>query len=179
MSFKKLFRQIHYWGALLCAIPLIIVTVTGVLLLLKKDIAWIQPPTVKAEIGKPHISFDEILASINTVPEAATAQWSDIDRLDVRPGKGVIKARLKNNWEVQINPKDGMVMRVAFRRSDVIESIHDGTFFHNKAKLSVFLPAAIILLTLWMTGIYLFIITEKGKYNSRKKQRARKKALSK
>lgn len=178
MSFKKLFRQIHYWGALLCAIPLIIVIVTGVLLLLKKDVAWIQPPTVKTTIERPHLSFDEILASVNTVPEVSPVQWSDIDRLDVRPSKGVIKARLKNNWEVQINPKDGTVMSVAFRRSDVIESIHDGTFFHDKAKLSVFLPAAIVLLVLWMTGMYLFIITEISKYNSRKKQRARQKALT-
>jgi len=152
--------------------------VTGGLLLLKKDIAWIQPPTVKAEVGKPHISFDEILEAIHTVPEAATAQWNDIDRLDVRPGKGVIKVRLKNNWEVQLNPKDGTVMSVAFRRSDVIESIHDGTFFHKKAKLSVFLPAAIVLLVLWMTGMYLFIITEISKYKSRKKQRERQKALT-
>ncbi len=132
MSFKKLFRQIHYWGALLCAIPLIIVISTGVLLLLKKDIDWIQPPTVKAETGQPQISFDRILASVNTVPEGKDAKWSDIDRLDVRPSKGVIKARLKNSWEVQINPKNGVVMSVAFRRSDIIEAIHDGSFFHEK-----------------------------------------------
>lgn len=178
MSLKKLFRQVHYWGALLCAVPLIIVIVSGVFLLLKKDFAWIQPPTIKAEVGKPQIDFDAILKAINTVPEAGEVQWSDIDRLDVRPNKGVIKARLKNNWEVQINPNDGTVMNVAFRRSDVIESIHDGTFFHSKAKLSVFLPAAVVLLVLWMTGFYLFIITEIGKYNSRKKQRERKKALA-
>jgi len=175
---KKLFRQLHYWGALTCAIPLLIVIATGVLLLLKKDIAWIQPPTVKAEQGAPTLTFEQILTAVNTVPEANVATWKDIDRLDVRPNKGVIKARLKNNWEVQLNPKTGEVTSVSYRRSDIIESIHDGTFFHKQVKLGLFLPAAIILLVLWITGIYLFIITEKGKYNSRKKQRARLQAAS-
>lgn len=41
--------------------------------------------------------------------------------------------------------------------SDFIESLHDGSFFAGDiSKLGVFLPAAIGLLILWLSGIYMF-----------------------
>ena len=40
----------------------------------------------------------------------------DIDRLDVRPGKGMLKVRCKNSWEVQIDANSGKVLQVAYRR---------------------------------------------------------------
>ena len=52
-------------------------------------------------------------------------------------------------WEVQLNADTGEVLHTAIRRSDVIESIHDGSWFHESFKLWVFLPAGIILAILW------------------------------
>jgi hypothetical protein len=40
----------------------------------------------------------------------------------------------------------------------MIEAIHDGSWFHDAAKLWIFLPAAFVLLLLWLTGIYLFFL---------------------
>ena len=76
----------------------------------------------------------------------------------MRPGKGIIKVRGKNNWEIQIDGNTGQVLQVAIRRSDLIESIHDGSFFHESFKLWVFLPSAVILAVMWGTGIYLFLL---------------------
>jgi len=149
-------RQIHNWGSILIAVPLCIVLVTGVLLLLKKDFDWIQPPTVKGEQKGISIGFDQILAAARTVPEADIGTWADVDRLDVRPGKGMVKVRAKNRWEIQIDSNTGALLQVAYRRSDVIESIHDGSFFSDYAKLWVFLPSALVLLGLWFTGMVLF-----------------------
>ena len=42
------------------------------------------------------------------------------------------------------------------RRSDFIESIHDGSFFGDYAKLWVFLPSALMVVGLWVTGMVLF-----------------------
>ncbi len=50
------------------------------------------------------------------------------------------------------------MLQVAYRRSDLIESIHDGSFFHDRAKLWVFLPAGLILIGLWVTGVYLWLL---------------------
>ena len=47
---------------------------------------------------------------------------------------------------------------MAYRRSDLIESLHDGSWFHDRAKLWVFLPTAAVVLMLWGTGIYLFFL---------------------
>ena len=84
--------------------------------------------------------------------------WSDIDRLDVRPKDGVIKVTSKNRYEVQLDFHTGEVVQVAYRRSDLIESIHDGSFFSDTAKLYVFLPVAIVVLSLWVTGVYLWVL---------------------
>lgn len=86
--------------------------------------------------------------------------WKDVDRLDVRPEKGILKVRGINRWEVQIDTHTGKVLQVAYRRSDLIESIHDGTFFHENMKLWIFLPAALTLFIFWLTGIYMFILPQ-------------------
>ena len=40
----------------------------------------------------------------------------------------------------------------------IIESIHDGSFFSEVVKYGWFLPSGILLLTLSLTGIYMFFI---------------------
>ena len=158
MKLSRLNRLIHRWGSVLIAVPLLVVIVTGVVLQLKKESAWVQPPTQTGTGDHPVLSFDQILAATQTVPEAAVNSWDDIDRLDVRPGKGMLKVRCSNRWEVQLDATTGDVLQVAFRRSDLIESIHDGSFFHENVKLWIFLPASVVLLALWVTGIYLFLL---------------------
>ena len=67
--------------------------------------------------------------------------WDDVNRLDVRPGRGVVKAWLMNGYEVQVDLGTGRVLQTAYRRSDLIESIHDGSFFAGDwTKLGLFLP---------------------------------------
>ena len=48
------------------------------------------------------------------------------------------------------------VLSLEYRRSDLFEQIHDGSFFADWVKTFIFLPAGIILLVLWLTGIWLF-----------------------
>ncbi|MDC0049707.1 PepSY domain-containing protein [Verrucomicrobia bacterium] len=157
MKPAKFNRVFHRWASLVIALPLLLVIGTGVLLLLKKDVAWIQPSTQPGSTKELGISFEQILASARTVPEAGIESWDDIDRLDVRPSKGMLKVRANNRWEIQLDAANGEVLQVAYRRSDFIESLHDGSFFHDKVKLFVFLPSAGVLLLLWVTGIYLFV----------------------
>jgi uncharacterized iron-regulated membrane protein len=159
IKWQKLHRKTHYWGAILCALPIVIVLSTGLLLQVKKQFTWIQPTTIKTESRTPRLSFEDILTISKSIPEANITEWRDIERLDVRPSKGVIKVRSKNDWEVQLDQGSGAVLAVNYRRSDIIESIHDGSFFSDSAKLYIFLPAAIILLWLLISGLYLFFKT--------------------
>jgi len=170
MKLSKLNRDIHRWGSILVAIPVAVVIVTGVILQIKKESAWIQPRTQKGSTTEVSLSFEKILAAARNIPETKVSGWDDIDRLDVRPGKGMVKVRCKNQWEIQLDAKTGNVLQVAYRRSDLIESIHDGSFFHDRVKLWVFLPSAVVLGVLWLTGIYLFFLPYYAKWNKRRKQ---------
>jgi hypothetical protein len=80
----------------------------------------------------------------------------------------MLKVRAKNRWEIQIDTSSGEILQVALRRSDVIEGLHDGSFFSENAKLWIFLPAALILVFLWLTGLYLFLFPYTLKRKKRK-----------
>ncbi len=68
------------------------------------------------------------------------------------------KVWLNNGWEVQVDLGTGRVLQSAFRRSDTIESLHDGSFFGGEiGALGVFLPTGIALLLMWLTGMWMFI----------------------
>ena len=69
-----------------------------------------------------------------------------------------MKVRAKNRWEIQIELERGTILKTAYRRSDIIEQLHDGSWFHDAAKLWVFLPSGVIVLILWLSGMYLFFV---------------------
>ena len=158
MKLSKLSRVLHRWGSLIALLPITIIIVSGIVLQLKKVSPYIQPPTQRGAGIEPAIGFERILKVARSVPEAEIESWEDIDRLDVRPGKGVVKVRGKNRYEVQIDTETAEILHVAVRRSDLIESIHDGSYFNDHFKLWVFLPAGIVLAMLVITGIYLFLL---------------------
>ena len=143
---------------MIALLPITIIIFSGIVLQLKKVSPYVQPPTQSGAGTEPAIGFDRILEVVKTVPEAEIESWEDVDRLDVRPSKGVVKVRCKNRYEVQIDTETAQILHVAFRRSDLIESIHDGSYFNEHFKLWVFLPAGIVLAALLITGVHLFLL---------------------
>ena len=136
--------------------------------LLKKDVDWIQPSTqVGSKSNMPTLSFDQILETAKKSTKAQINSWSDIDRLDVRIEKGIVKVRARNRWEVQIDTYSGKILNEALRRSDLIENIHDGSWFNDFVKKWIFLPSGFILLILWLTGVYLVLLPYFKKWQRR------------
>lgn len=162
-------RKIHRWGGALIALPFLLVLITGLILQVKKEVDWVQPPSQTGVSTIPTVSFDDILSASKTVPEAKIQSWEDVDRLDVRPDKGIVKVRADNRWEIQIDTETSEVLQVAYRRSELLESLHDGSWFHNSAKLWIFLPSGIVVTVLWITGIYLFFLPYFAKRKNRKR----------
>jgi uncharacterized iron-regulated membrane protein len=158
VKFNILNRKIHYWLSIVVALPILVVIVSGLFLQTKKHFDWIQPTELRGASQTPMISLPEVLEISKAVAQAEIETWDDINRVDVRPSRGMLKVWAKNNWEIQIDAETGAVLQTAYRRSDIIESIHDGSFFTETVKMWIFLPAGIILLLLWLTGIYLFIL---------------------
>jgi uncharacterized iron-regulated membrane protein len=151
-------RKGHRWGAIVVALPFLLVLVTGILLLLKKHWAWVQPPTQRGTGKVPAVSWEQILDAARSAAQAEIHGWDDVARLDVQPRRGLVKVQARSSWEVQVDLATAEVLQVAYRRSDLIESLHDGSWFHDQVKLGVFLPVALVVFGLWLTGMYLFFL---------------------
>jgi hypothetical protein len=158
MTPPRLSRKLHRIGVAVAAQPIQVVVVSGLFLQVKKQFTWIQPPTQGASGGELALDFAESLSIVSEIPEMEVSSWDDVARIDVRPGTGLLKVRSNNRWEAQLDGATGDVLQVAYRRSDFFEELHDGSWFHNKVKLWLFLPAGLVLFMLWLTGVYLFLL---------------------
>ena len=157
MHFNVLNRKVHYWASAIVAIPLFIIICTGVVLQLKKHWSWVQPPEQRGSVKAPVIELSQVLEILKAEPSLNVSSWDDVNRLDVRPDKGVVKAWLRSDLEAQIDLGTGEILQIWVRRSDWIESIHDGSIFGDVVKLGVFFPTALTLLLLWLGGMWMWL----------------------
>lgn len=149
-----------YLGIFLCII-VVVSAITGILLSYKKQVDWIQPPTQKgtAKSLSEWLPLDQLGEKALIAFQAAqpTEQNPKIDRIDVRPSKGIAKVLLKDNWwEVQINGQTGDILSIQKRHSDWIEAIHDGSIISEIFKLISMNILGFGLLLLSMTGLWLW-----------------------
>jgi len=172
MKFSKINRSTHNWLSIFVVLPVLLIMVTGILLVLKKDFEWIQPPTHKGQSKDiPNMSMTDVFNVVTTTPEARGLKWDQFERIEFKPSKGIMKFVTPDAWEIQVDPSTGEVLSVMKRRSDIIESLHDGNFFGSSMKYFLSLPTAIILIILSLTGVYMF-------FHPILKKRARKKQKS-
>lgn len=159
-SLRK-FRVWHRLTGLILAIIVIISALTGILLALKKDIDTLQPPTQKG-VSKDLSTWK----SIAELSEIATLEFhkthpaeteNKIDKIDVRPSKGIAKVLFKKGyWEVQIDGSSGEVLSIKRRHSDWIEQLHDGSIISDGFKLVSMNTLGFGLLFMTITGIWLW-----------------------
>ncbi len=153
------FRKWHRNVSLLIALPILITLSTGVLLMLRGQFSYIQPPSLAGEqpLVAPAISAEQALQTLQGIPEAEVKDWKDVSSLIFSPAKGTYQARLQNDYLVQIDAQNGQVLDVAVRRTNLLIELHQGSFFHKKVMLWIFFPAGVGLWFLWLSGMYLVI----------------------
>jgi hypothetical protein len=157
MKFNLANRRTHYWLTPFLAIPILIITASGLLLQIKKQWNWVQPAEMKGSSDVPSIPFESMLDNVKKIKGFESATWKDIKRIDIRPKKGIAKLSMNSDIEIQMDTDTGEVLQTAIRRSDWIESLHDGSYFGGDwTKLGIFLPAGVCLLLLWLTGLWMF-----------------------
>ncbi|HEY0157071.1 MAG TPA: PepSY domain-containing protein [Thermoanaerobaculia bacterium] len=172
MRFNLLNRKIHYWATVFVALPVLVVICSGLLLQMKKHFDWVQPEEKRGTGTAPAVGLEQILASAKSGSGLEVRGWEDVNRIDVRPSKGMAKVWLQSGWEVQVDLGTGRVLQTAYRRSDLIESIHDGSVFGGEwTKLGIFFPAGIVMLVMWLTGLWMFLVPLAAKRRRRKQQR--------
>jgi uncharacterized iron-regulated membrane protein len=157
-------RKVHHWVSFAAALPLLVMITSGILLQMKKQWDFVQPPEQRGTGTVPAVDFNRIMTSLQSVPSLGVKGWEDVDRVDLRPGRGLAKVTLLSRWEAQIDLGTGRVLQTAYRRSDLIESIHDGSFLAGDwTKLGLFLPAGLVLLVLWLSGVWMVWVQFSGK----------------
>ncbi len=136
-SLRK-FRYLHKVVGLTLALFLIVNGLTGVLLGWKKNSSTLQPPTISGSSQNVYQwkSFHEISTAAVQAMEARGNSGNNIDRMDVRPDKGIVKVLFhKGYWEVQVDAATADILSISQRHSDWIEHIHDGSIFSDLFKL--------------------------------------------
>lgn len=146
----------------------------GLLLLVKKEFEWIQPATVMSEHrgAMPTQTIAELFETAQSIPELEITHWRQLARVDFKPNKGVAKFVAPNQWEAQVDVTTGELLQLAYRRSDFIERLHDGSYFGDWVKLYVFVPTGIIMLALWFSGGFLFFYTRMKRWQKSRRRQA-------
>jgi len=155
------FRKIHKVIGLTIAILLVISAATGIFLGLKKEFDFIQPPTLKGQSDqlsdwRPISELAEVAAKAfhKAHPDHSN---TGIDRMDVRPSKGIVKVLFEKGWwEVQVDGSTAEVLSIKRRNSDWIEQLHDGSIISDGFKLVSMNVLGIGLLVMIFTGWFLW-----------------------
>ena len=182
MTFFRLLWEVHKWIGITAGIVLLLSTVTGFLLLIKKDYDWIQPSSMQGTPGTPEerIGFAAIYDTVfnhrsQEFPDGFPAfrTHEDIERFDIRPDKNLVKIRSHNDfYELQLDFTTGEVLSYKKRWSDIFEQLHDGqliaAWWHDLA-----MPIIAVAFALMVFTGYLIWLWPKYVKRRNKKRRAR------
>lgn len=152
--------EMHKWIGIVSALILLNVSITGLLLLEKKKVAWLQPPT---QTGAPGTATDfitvaQLFQEVSQLQHPDFQDASAIDRVDLRPANRVFKVRSKHNHaEIQVDAVNGRILSIATRRSDLLEALHDGNWFGSWMHALVMPLAAVANILLVITGLSLWL----------------------
>jgi hypothetical protein len=163
----RVLRWIHRKIAVALFIFFFIVSVTGILLGIKKHTGLLAPTQkgVSSDLAAwlPVDSLQKLAVAYLRDSVSSTLS-TEIDRIDIRPGKGVVKFIFVGHYNsLQLDGTNGRLMLIEKRKSDFIENIHDGSILDKvfgtsdeqiKVSYTVIMGTSLLLLVL--TGFWLW-----------------------
>ena len=170
----RVFRTIwlvHRWLGVTAGLVLLLTSITGFLLLVKKDYSWLQPTPMTCEEGpveelQPLSKVYEAVFALN-LPQFRGEE--DILRIDFRPEKRLHKVISRHDdCEVQVCAISLKTSGPNERRSDWLERLHDGSWLGDFAHDRVMPIVALILLFLASSGYVMWLYP---KWKKLRKQR--------
>jgi uncharacterized iron-regulated membrane protein len=167
---QSFWRHWHRWVSLLIAIPLLLTVATGVLLMTRGFNTWMQPVYPESSSPELKVTFEQILAAAQSVPEAKIHSWNDISQIDIRPGKGQIRVRGKfDHWEVSVDSATGAMLQAGKRRVSFFTALHEGAYFGSFVRYGIFFPSAFGTLFLIVSGLFMFFQPFLRKYRQNRR----------
>lgn len=129
----RVFRKVHRTTGVFLFVFYFLIAITGFLLGIKKHSGGIILPKTQSGSSTKLVDFISLDSLQNNAQKEIKlflkeSKPSQIDRIDIRPEKGIVKFTFKSNfYEVQLDGATGSLLQIDLRRSDVIEKIHDGS----------------------------------------------------
>jgi len=166
----KLFRKIHRTTGALLFLFFFIVALSGLFLGWKKHSGGMI--LAKSYQGTSTDMKDWLPMDVLTLKAIESARASisvdispAIDRMDVRPDKGMVKfIFVEGYWGLQLDATTGNLLHVERRRSDFIENVHDGSILDyltgttdEQIKLVYTSIMGLALLSFTITGFWLWL----------------------
>lgn len=160
-SLRRL-RAIHKWFGIPLIVFFLLIGITSILLAWKKK-AELLPPTLETKIEQGEWISPAEMVSIAESEMAKIGESTEVDRIDIRPDKGVAKVTFKTHFtEVQLDGLSGEVLSIETRHSDWIEKVHDGSIVDfylqgdEAAKLTYSTLTSLGLILMSVSGFYLW-----------------------
>lgn len=148
----------HLWLGILTAGVVVLISLTGILLNHKRPLGLM--PDVPHE---PTGSFENALSLAELAGRAEAAVAPDvaaagIDRMDVRPGDGLVKVRFNDRavMEVTLDLNSGAVLYVGERNDVFLEKLHSGEIFGD-GWILLSDAAAVGLILLLISGYWIWL----------------------
>lgn len=165
MHYRKLvdslrkFRVWHRFIGTTVALFVVVSAATGILLGWKKNVDLLQPAErqgTTSELDK-WASLQTIVASATQAMDSVRGYSATVDKLDVRPGKGIVKVLFKEGyWEVQVDGVTAKPLSVSRRHSDWLEKVHDGSIIDDIFKIGYTNMLGLGLFILSLSGLWLW-----------------------
>lgn len=161
------YRKLHRWIASVLFAFFLLISVSGLLLAWKKNTGgYLLAKTYEGSSTNlaAWLPLDSLRNNAVTALHAEISPELDaeIDRMDVRPDKGMVKVTFRNHyWAVQLDGATGNILHLERRRADFIEHLHDGSlldrltgFTGMKLTYSTIMGLSLLLLTI--SGFWLW-----------------------
>jgi uncharacterized iron-regulated membrane protein len=160
----RVFRKIHRTTGVFLFAFYFLIAITGFLLGIKKHSGGLILPKTQNGTSTELVDFISLDSLQHIAQKEITnflkeSKSVEIDRIDVRPEKGIVKFTFQSNfYEVQLDGATGALLQIDLRRSDIIEKIHDGSIvdYYLGIKSGVF---KLIYTSILSIALLLFVIT--------------------
>lgn len=161
------FRWLHRKIAIFLFVFFLVISITGILLGIKKQTGLLAPTKkgVSTDLST-WLSMDSLQKNaIRFMRDSVPGNLStEVDRIDVRPDKGIVKFTFKDHFQgLQLDGTTGQLLLIEKRRSDFIEKLHDGSILdkifgtrNDQVKISYTVIMGLSLFMLIVTGMWLW-----------------------
>lgn len=154
-------RSLHRWIGFIACLFLAIISVTGFFLAMKDRFAFMRPPVQEAvplDRAEDILPVAEILRIAFNAGHPELSEVKEVDRVDYRPKDNVFKVVSKDGYrEIQVDGSKGTIVSNAFRNDQLMEDIHDMSFFADAAHGYLLPTVAVFLCLLSITGVIIFL----------------------